>query len=165
MEFRSARPGEEGAIFALYRAVAGKDLCVWDDEYPGMGDIVHDMETDNLFVLEENGSIAGAISIVPENELEEWEFWTEREDAYEFARVVTSPACRGRGLAGVMVGHIEDVVRARGGRCIHILAAVGNIPAVKTYSRMGYGTVGRCFAFGHDYYAMEKQLTQQEGEN
>ena len=50
--FRNARKDEAETIFMLYRSVIGRPFCAWDEEYPGWTEIRHDLETENLFVLE-----------------------------------------------------------------------------------------------------------------
>ena len=158
MVFRAAVPEEAGAILALYRSVLGTPFCVWDEEYPGMTQIREDLATDSLFVLTEGDALVGAISVVPENELDELPFWQCPKPAREFARVVIARDWQGKGLAARLVENIEKVIRSRGAQAVHILVAVGNIPADRTYRKLGYREMGRCFMFGHDYYALEKRL-------
>lgn len=158
VHFRPAAPDEQPAVYALYRSLAGTPFCTWNEQYPGMLEVNNDCQTGNLFVLEEDGAIVGAISVVPENELDELPLWTLPGRAFEFARVAVAKTHQGRGLAKTLVRGAEDVMRARGGACAHILAAVGNIPALKTYRALGYRALGTCDMYGHTYYAMEKSL-------
>jgi ribosomal protein S18 acetylase RimI-like enzyme len=158
--FRLAKASEKERIMEIYSSVKGTEFCVWDPDYPGPAEWKQDFETGNLFVLEERGRIAAAISVLPENELFDLGIWPKELEAFEFARVAVSPEYQGRGFAALMVQNVEAVVKDRGGKRIHILAAPGNLPAVKTYEKLGYRTVGECFAYGHDYLAMEKELQQ-----
>ncbi|MBE6036510.1 MAG: GNAT family N-acetyltransferase [Clostridiales bacterium] len=158
LNFRPAKEGEKQQIFALYGTVKGTAFCVWEEDYPGNAELEHDFETGNLFVLEEEGRIAGAISILPENELDDLELWSETENAFEFARVAVAPELQGKGLAAKLVNGVETIIRQRGGKWIHILAAPENLPAVRTYEKLGYTKQAECFAFGHNYLALEKDL-------
>jgi ribosomal protein S18 acetylase RimI-like enzyme len=159
--FRKAQHGEEQAIHQLYRSVVGTEFCVWDDDYPGYEQINYDLNGGNLYVLSRDGDLVGAISLIPEHEMEELEtlpFWAGRGPAFSFARVVVSPSMQGNGYAAKLVRNIEKIILKKGGTCVRILAAVGNIPAIRTYEKEGYQTAGPCFLFGHNYFGMEKDL-------
>jgi len=159
--FRAAQHGEEHSIHQLYRSVVGTGFCVWDDFYPGYEQIEHDLKTENLFVLADGETLVGAISLIPEGELDELEglpFWSGKEPAFSFARVVIALGMQGNGLAAELVRHMEAIIRNRGGNCVRILAAIRNLPAIKTYEKLGYRSAGTCFLFGHDYFGMEKTL-------
>lgn len=70
MLFRKAETCEAEAIRALYQAVIGTPFCTWDESYPGETEIAGDLSAGTLYVLEEDHQVIGAISIVPENELQ-----------------------------------------------------------------------------------------------
>ena len=88
MLFRKAETREAEAIRALYQAVIGTPFCTWDESYPGETEIAGDLSAGTLYVLEEDHQVIGAISIVPENELDHFNCWALKENAREFARVV-----------------------------------------------------------------------------
>jgi len=161
LTFRAAQRGEENSVLQLYRSVIGTEFCVWDDGYPTCVEIDHDLSTGNLFALEHSETLAGAISIIPEHELDELDdlsFWTSQGPSFSFARVVIAPGMQGKGLACKLVRNVEKIIQGRGGKSIRILAAVGNLPAIKTYKKLGYRTAGECHLFGHAYFGMEKRL-------
>ena len=91
MTIRQAGAEEAERVVDLYRMVIGQPYCTWNDRYPGIGEVNHDIETNNLFVCEEGDSLIGAISIVPENELDDVMNWAVSQNAYEIARVVIKP--------------------------------------------------------------------------
>ena len=157
--FETAGAGDADNILTLYRSVMGSDFCTWNEFYPGMEEIRADYESGNLYVLRDCSKIIGAISIVPENELDELEFWKIKDgSAAEIARVAVVPEYQGRGLALRMVLDTEKILKARGCRAVHLLAARVNIPACHTYQKAGYHLAGECNMYGHRFCAYEKEL-------
>ena len=88
MLFRKAEMCEAETVMGLYKAVIGTPFCPWNESYPGEIEIAEDLQAGTLYVLEEDREIIGAISIVPENEYDDFECWTVKENTREFARVV-----------------------------------------------------------------------------
>lgn len=159
MLFRAAKPKDAHHIFPLYRSVVGQACCVWNDQYPGMPEISHDIETGNLFVLEDGGSIMGAISIVPENEMDDFPCWTVRNNACEIARVVIHPAHQGKGHARLLVREITRILQEdRQCAAIHLSVATVNVPAYRTYMNLGFTMVGEKDMYGNQYHLCEKRL-------
>lgn len=159
--FIAAGAGEADQVLALYCSVTGGTYCTWNETYPGMQQIREDLESNNLFVLKSGEKIIGAISIVPENELDELELWEMKDGRIaEIARVAVAPEYQGKGLAQKIVSEIETVLKNRGYRAVHLLAAKVNIPACRTYQKAGYRLQGECDMFGHHFCAFEKTLNQ-----
>ncbi len=159
LEFRPARAEDADRIYSLYKSVVGDEHCVWSEDYPDMREIRHDTETENLYLLTEGGKLIGAISILPENELDPagaWEICGSH--CREIARVVISKDFRGRALALDMVNKIAEKLSARGVLAIHLAVEKNNLPAVKTYLKAGFTTVGAADMYGHSYLLMEKLL-------
>jgi ribosomal protein S18 acetylase RimI-like enzyme len=157
--FSEACVGDADKLLALYQSVIGRAFCTWNEYYPGMPQIKDDVENNNLFVLRNDADIIGAISIVPENELNDLDFWIMKDGKIaEIARVAVAPEYQGKGLALKMVSETEKVLNSRGYRAVHLLAALSNIPACHTYRKAGYQLLGECDMFGHRYCAFEKEL-------
>ncbi len=155
--FRKATREDASAIYALYKSVIGEEFCVWTESYPDMLEIDGDLKTDNLFVLTDGEKIIGAISIVPENELDGFASFTS--DGAEIARVVIAKEYRGKSLSKEMVSEIEKILCNRGAKAIHLSVAKSNFPAFKTYIKAGFKAVGEAEMYGGDYYLMEKLLS------
>lgn len=157
--FSAAGSGDADQVLMLYQSVTGGAFCTWNEYYPGMQQIREDVDSNNLFLLKSDGNIIGAISIVPENELDGLDCWKIKDGKIaEIARVAVAPEYQGRGLALKMAGEIENVLKSRDYPAIHLLAAKVNIPACQTYRKAGYQLRGECDMFGHRYYAFEKEL-------
>ncbi len=111
MIFRKAKWNEAKTILNLYRAVIGTQFCTWDELYPGETEIAQDLSFGTLYVLEENQELIGAISIVPKNEINDFDCWKVRDNTREFARVVLRPDCQHQGLPVLLVeGVIQELV-------------------------------------------------------
>ncbi len=161
---RIARSDDAEKILSLYQSVKNGAFCVWNDSYPGMLEIKHDTETENQYVMTHDSKIIGAISIVPENELDGFDCWSCK-DGKEIARVVISEEYRGKGLSFEIVRFIESVLREDGCKAIHLSVAKVNIPAYKTYVKAGFTTVGEAEMYGNSYYLMEKLLDSNSPPN
>jgi len=158
MIFRKADTRDAKTVLALYRAVIGTPFCVWDESYPGEEEIQNDLASGTLYVLERDGEVIGAISIVPENETDDLDCWKVKENAREFARVVVRPDCQHQGLSFYLVDGIIQELKKQHAAAIHIAVAKRNIPAQKLYRKMGFDFCGESEIFGSNYYLCEKIL-------
>ncbi len=157
MEFRLAKKNEISDICALYDEVRGKDFCVWNEDYPTIRDAEADYLADCLFILEYEGKIAGACSIVPQSELEGFScFSVPDRESCEIARICIREEYRGRGLAFKMVTQLIDKVQNRGFKSVRISAEINNIPALKTYNKLGFNIVNRAALYEGEYFLLEK---------
>ena len=120
-------------------------------------EIEQDLETDNLYVMTDDKKIIGAISIVPENEMDELDCW-ENNNSKEIARVVVDKLYQGNSISLEMVNYIEEVIRERGYKSIHLSVAKTNIPAYKTYVKAGFTIMGDADMYGNSYFLMEKNI-------
>ena len=156
--FRLAQKQDAEKINSLYQSAKGGRFCVWNEFYPSLTEVSHDLETHNLYVMTCDDQIVGAISIVPENELDSLECWLFKSGR-EIARVVVESAYQGRGLSFEMVKHVESVLKEKECAAIHLSVAKSNIPAYKTYMKAGFVTVGEADMYGNSYYLMEKAIS------
>ena len=157
LNFKIATQDDAEHILSLYQSAKSGEFCVWNDSYPTITEIEHDLETKNLYVMTDGGKIIGAISIVPENELDGFDCWSCK-DGKEIARVVIDKDYQGHGLSYQMVQSIESILRENGHMAIHLSVAKSNIPAYKTYIKAGFTVVGEAQMYGNDYYLMEKAI-------
>ena len=158
MIFRKAEKQEKQSIADLYRSVIGMPFCMWNEFYPGEEEILQDLAAQTLYVLEDAGELIGAVSIVPENELDGRDCWKVQENAREFARVVLRPNCQGKGLSAYLVEGIVQELQRQHAAAIHIAAAKDNIPACRLYAKMGFAFCGEADMYGHSFFLCEKIL-------
>ncbi len=145
-------------MFSLYKSAIGGKFCVWNEEYPTIDDATSDFESGGLWGLFIDGELVGALSEVHERELDNFDFWQIKSRHTELARIVISQSQRGKGYAKVMLEHMIDNLFARGASAIHISVARENIPALKTYEKLGFRIMGEEKLYGGDYYLVEKVL-------
>lgn len=157
LKFREARKEDAEQVLSLYEGAKNGEFCVWNDSYPTTIEIEHDLETNNLYVMTEGGKIIGAISVVPENEMDGFDCWSYK-DGKEIARVVIDKPYQGHGLSFEMVRSVESILRERGHKAIHLSVAKSNVPAYKTYVKAGFTVVGEAKMYESDYHLMEKAI-------
>jgi ribosomal protein S18 acetylase RimI-like enzyme len=155
--FRMATQDDAAQVLSLYESAKSGAFCVWNESYPSMIEIEHDLETGNLYVMTDGSKIIGAISVVPENELDGFDCWSCK-DGKEIARVVIDKAHQGHGLSFEMVQNIVPILLRNGCKAIHLSVVKSNIPAYKTYRKAGFSVVGEAQMYGNDYYLMEKAI-------
>ena len=144
-------------VLSIYESAKGDKFCVWNENYPSLTEIKHDLETETLYVMLDGSKVIGAISIVPENELDGFDCWSCK-DSKEIARVVIDKNYQGYGLSFEMVQRIETILKNKGYKAIHLSVVKTNISAYKTYIKAGFNVVGEAKMYGNDYYLMEKEM-------
>jgi len=137
MIFRLADISEKDIILSMYDENRGKEYCAWDDTYPTMDNILKDINTNNLFVLEDNDTIVGSIAINYENEIVDEPLFNTQY-ALEFGRVIVKKEYRRKGYGKILIQNIEKEIKNRGYNNIHILVFVGSIVANNMYKNLGY---------------------------
>lgn len=158
--FRPAEASDLFAVEALYRAASQNPYSVWNQDYPTLADARHDLETANLFVLMDGIKLAGSLSVVPEREMDGLPYWTIDDGTQcEIARIAVANTHQGQGLAAQMVSDIFPILKERGCHAVRLSAAVTNLPAWKTYRKLGFQILGEADLFGGRYYLMEKLLS------
>lgn len=158
MEFVKALKAEEEEILSLYEEAKKSGNTTWNEYYPTDEEADADLDAGTLYVLKDAGRIVGAVSVAPENEIDNFTGWLFPEPAREIVRVAVLPACQGKGLAGVMMREIESVLKAEGVKTARLLVAVKNPAACRTYAKDGFSFRGRTFMYGNEYFACEKEL-------
>ena len=158
--FRPATEADLAGVLALYEGAKQEPFSVWNEDYPTAADATHDLETDNLYVLEEDGRVIGTLSVCPENEMDGFAhlFTHNAPSVREIARIAVAADRHGRGYAALMVEHICKILAARGVPALRISVAKGNLPARRTYPRVGFSEAGEAWMYGGDYVLMEKAL-------
>lgn len=158
MNFRLAKENELDNIIKLYSSAVGNDYCTWNNEYPTMLEARDDFDNRSLYVLTIEDQIIGAISIVPINELDDFEGWNRKDNVREIARVVMASDFQGLGLGKLMVANVLTVLEKNGYKAAHLSVALENKPAYKLYLSLGFVNRGEAFMYGGSYYLLEKEL-------
>lgn len=147
-------------VIDLWKSVLNTEFCVWDEEYPSESEANADLCSGYLHVLETDGSIIGSISVIDkqDKEQETLELWKCPGHAGELSRIAVVSAYQGKKLAARMVCFGEGILKQRSCHCVRLLAAIGNIPAIRTYLNCGYMIRGEVEMYDISFLAMEKEL-------
>lgn len=153
--FRLAKKNELKDVLLLYKNASEEEFCVWNEEYPSEFEINNDYLNKNLFVLLDDNKVIGALSLVEEKEFDNYNGWIIKENYIEMSRVVVSKYYHGKNLAKFMVENIIEECKIRKYRSIHIACQVDNIPAIKTYQKVGFSFYNKVSLFNNVYYMCE----------
>ncbi len=154
-QLRKATPEDTETVLSLYRDAVGREGCTWNEYYPSAETVEEDLGFGSLYVYESDGTVIGCVSVVGENELDELDGWEHMQNVREFARITISKQYAGQGLAGKLLTELFDRLKGEGCEAIHILVAVGNMAAQKTYTRLGFRLFGEVEMYDHLYHAGE----------
>ncbi len=160
MIFRLALKEEIETIVDLYYSVKGDEYCVWNELYPTIMEANHDFETNNLFVVAINNKVVASVSIVPENEMDEFDEWCEKVNVAEIGRVVVNKNYRGLRIGKFLLENVIEEIKKRNYNSIHLSTAVINTPAQKIYEKLDFKIVGEKFMWGNSYYLCELVLKE-----
>lgn len=160
--FRLALKSDEEAIYRLYDAVRAKGrldgTSDWDEDYPNRKILEDDLRNDNLYVLEDNGRIISAVSMVDDDSPEMRPLSWEEGKSCCIVRLCVAPECQGKGVGEKMMRYISDAAREKGCRATHHTAPETNKAANMLYRRMGYRNLGKIYAYGMYFIAYEMIL-------
>ena len=157
-QLRKATAADTETVLSLYRDAVGRDGCTWNEYYPSAETVEEDLGFDSLYVYESDGTVIGCVSVVGENELDELDGWEHTENVKEFARITIRRDYAGQGLAAKLLAGLFEKLKGEGCEAVHILVAVGNMAAQKTYTRLGFRLFGEVEMFGHLYHCGELVL-------
>ena len=161
-KIRLARQEELSQILQLY-SVADPDGCSWREEFPTEPEIRESFDAGTLYVLVKDGKILGAASIEPKNKLDGYEEWqccdgTQKELAY----VVIVPEAQEQELSEYLISALLQQLSGQDCHVVHLLVAKTNIPAQKTYQKLGFSFCGEEHRDGIDFLLGEKLLEKEK---
>ena len=157
LKFRLAESSEKSAIFELYNSVKGTEFCAWDESYPGIAEIENDFNSKSLYVLIQGDMLVGALSVVPQNELDDFDCWDINDGRQkEIARIVIAPNHRGKGYARIMINEITDILSNSLCSAIHLSASAENLPALSNYKKLGFSIKSKVHIYDGEYYLLER---------
>ena len=157
MLFRQAEDREAGAVLALYREAAAQDNCCWNEDYPDESFVQFDLEQRGLFVLEEEGTLIGAVSLIAHDDLDELPFWRYGGSCV-LARLCVRPDRQGSGLGRLMAEKLCEAASCRGYASVRLLADRRNAAANGLYRKLGFEERGGASMYGQDFRVWERRL-------
>ena len=102
-------------------------------------------------VVTEDGSMAAYMFVIMQD-----------DGTAHLTTIGVAPEHRRRGIAVMLLGHLESILRAKGISTVVLEVRVKNVPAQLLYVRNGYTTVKRIahyYSDGEDCFMMVKSLT------
>lgn len=160
MNFERVKREEADTVLQLYRSLVGTPYCVWTDEYPSEQEVEFDLSRDALFCMRnEDGAIAGVISIDDDPNVESLECWSRiMIPSAEVSRVGVSQQFQNQGIARKLLIGVMEELKNRGYKAVHLLVAKDNVKALRSYDKLNFNNVGECELWGHMYWCYEKAL-------
>jgi GNAT superfamily N-acetyltransferase len=133
----------------------------WQDGYPNPEVVKKDIEKDAGYVLTEGETIVGYIAVLindePAYENIEGE-WLTNDDFVLFHRVAIAENYLGKGLAKMMINHIEDFAVENNIKSIKADTNFDNFAMLKIFEKLGYKYCGQVYLRGNPRKAFEKVL-------
>ena len=142
----------------LYISVRNTPFCVWNEYYPTNEEIECDYTAKTLYITKEDDSILGAVSVNPENEMNDLNCFTKVFKTCEIARVVVNPIYQNKKIGQFMINELIKELNKKGYNSIRLAVEVNHIPAIKLYEKCGFKKVGTHFMYEHHYYLYELLL-------
>lgn len=159
LELRPARREELAFVMQMYNDARSFEGCAWDDDYPDEDILNDDFFSDRLYVLVLKNQIIGAISVLFDENLEEFECWKiQSARSVEFARVVISKEYVGQGYGTKMVSETLELLKRMEYDSVRILVSPSNPSAIAVYKKLGFDFLRvESFPYG-DFWLCEKGL-------
>ncbi|MBU5591936.1 GNAT family N-acetyltransferase [Clostridium sp. MSJ-4] len=115
----------------------------WDDDYPLREDFEKDIKSNELYVIEEEGEVAGFVCINKEEPIEYKTInWSEDKKAYVIHRLAISTKYRGRGNAYKFMKLAEDLAIENGVNYLKTDTKFSNLKTQKLFEKCGYKYMG-----------------------
>lgn len=162
IQFRSAAAADTDAILELYRAatVAGQKQGTtdWDLEYPNAETIAYDLSQNGLFVLTDGRNLLGAVTMIPQDDLDDLPLdWTPGRTCV-LARMCVHPGAQGRGLAKRLLKEVREEAKARGYVATRHMSVQSVAVTTHLYRSLRFREVGVAHLYDSDFYCFEKEL-------
>src|SRR6185312_2823724 len=147
MVIRQGTQEDVDSIMNLIRScivhMESSNIFQWDEIYPDKDTIIKDIKKQELYVLEELGSICAFIVL---NEFQSPEYnsinWKFSGKVLVVHRLSVDPLMQGKGLAKKLMLFAHEFARKHGYESIRLDAFTKNPSAVALYTTLGYSKVG-----------------------
>ena len=152
MNLRNSKKDDFKVVETIYKSMVGEPFCTWNERYPTIEDIEFDHTHENLYILEDNGEIIGAVSVEKPNHA------VNQNCTCEVSRVVISKKHQGKGLAKQMVKMLAKILYKKGLTDIEVIVSKVNIPAFKTYEKLGFKVTSEHNEYGIESYICKAKI-------
>ncbi|XOV66951.1 MAG: GNAT family N-acetyltransferase [Fluviicola sp.] len=146
------KPEELEEILELTRAcgqhMRENGIDQWDENYPDLVSLKHDIVTNTLFAYRENGHVVGIVVL---NETQDPEYteinWSTSEEQRNLVvhRLAVSPDQQGKGIARKIMDFAEDWARKNNFDAIRLDTFSQNPRNQRFYKNRGYTELGSVY--------------------
>jgi ribosomal protein S18 acetylase RimI-like enzyme len=134
----------------------------WDNSYPNAAVFEKDIESDQLWVADTDGDIAGVSAITTDQEPEYAQVgWDLDETAIVTHRLAVSTRYRGQGIAAKLMQQAEEEALDRGIKILRVDTNTNNQATQQLFPKLGYkyaGEISLGFRPNLRFYCYEKRL-------
>ena len=138
----------------------------WDSTYPNIKVFENDIALNQLWVVDDDGDIAGIAAITTDQEPEYADVgWDLAETAIVTHRLAVSMRYRGQGLAVKLLQQAEREAVSRGTKTLRIDTNSSNKATRQLFPKLGYefaGEIGLGFRPNLRFYCYEKRLDRDK---
>jgi ribosomal protein S18 acetylase RimI-like enzyme len=167
MQIRLATQDDLPALMALVRRVVplmrATGNLQWDETYPNDAVFQRDIDLDQLWIAEVDGSIAGVAAITMDQGPDYTQVgWDITEPAIVVHRLAVDPAFRGQGAAAALMQKAEEIAIERRIAALRIDTNTQNEATQRLFPKLGYllaGEINLEFRPGLRFLCYEKRLT------
>lgn len=149
-------------IYALYRSLIDMPDGTWDEEYPSMEIVEHDLEHQRVLVMRDaESSIVAAIAISDEDEDFEGADIHWYPDVTRFialSRLGVDKRFQGKGIAKKMLIAAMDLCRQRGYEAVRFLVSKSNPAPQRAYAKLNFDVCGEIDLYEHRWLCYQKRL-------
>ena len=146
------------------RTIAALGIDQWQNGYPSEAVILVDVEKEQSYVCEKEGTICGTFAIIDDGEPTydkifggNWLTGDGRGDYIAIHRVAISVSCRGSGLSGEIISYAADFAKTLGRKSLRIDTHRGNTVMRRMLEKNGFFYCGVIYlANGDERVAYEK---------
>lgn len=150
-----ATSADADEILVLYRSQIGQGTSDWDEIYPDMECITHDLAENVLYIWRESGRIGAAASLHATDDLDELDCWTPAHSCIP-SRLCVARDLQGRHIAESVINALYAIARSQGYTAMRLLCSKTNSAAIRLYERMGFAVRGECNMYEIDFFCFEK---------
>ena len=164
---RRATAADLPAILALVRRVVplmhATGNFQWSADYPNEAVFLRDIEQQQLWVVELDGTVAGVAALTTDQDEEYAQAdWDVAETALVTHRLAVDPAAQGKGVALALMEQAERQAVAQGLQFLRVDTNSENAATQRLFPKLGYrfaGEITLAFRPGLRFFCYEKRLT------
>ncbi len=144
-----------------------RGIFQWNDQYPSVAAFREDLRRNELYVLEDDSSIVGCITISTKKDLEYEEIvWLTAEGIHNYIhRLAVHPAHQGSGNARSLMDFAEKLATHNGARSVRLDTFSRNERNQRFYRNRGYRQLDAIYfpnQSPYPFYCFEKVLHYNE---